>query len=188
MSGSLNPRAPSRVGDAYRPGTLGATALHTAVWTNDVEMIIQLLGAGASPDVKDAESGLTALHRAVYFGHLVAATTLLEYGASLTEEDHAGRVPADLLPSTAAAHQPLAPSEAATEVYAMGDGVNYTLGTGAVGLQLMPHALDTLHTRRITCIATSKFHSAAVALDGTLFTWVRACPDETTAPWEHFAS
>jgi len=171
-----------------RPGTLGATALHTAVWTNDVETITELLGAGASPDVKDVESGWTALHRAVYFGHLVAATTLLEYGASLTEEDHAGRVPADLLSAAAAVHQPLAPSEAATEVYAMGDGVNYTLGTGAVGLQLMPHALDTLHARRITCIATSKFHSAAVAFDGTLFTWVRHSLDEVKAPWKHDAS
>jgi alpha-tubulin suppressor-like RCC1 family protein len=56
----------------------------------------------------------------------------------------------------------------------MGCGVNFTLGSGAMGLQLRPHALDSLRNKRITCIAASQFHSAAVAADGTLFTWVRA--------------
>ena len=82
---------------ACRPGSLGATALHTAVWTNHVEMVAELLSAGASPDVRDVESGWTALHKALHLGYLRVATILLEFGASLHVEDTEGRMPADLL-------------------------------------------------------------------------------------------
>ena len=96
--GTTTPRAENFTETlACRPGSLGATALHTAVWTNHVEMVAELLSAGASPDVRDVESGWTALHKALHLGYLRVATILLEFGASLHVEDTEGRMPADLL-------------------------------------------------------------------------------------------
>jgi alpha-tubulin suppressor-like RCC1 family protein len=62
-------------------------------------------------------------------------------------------------------------SGTASEVYSWGNGANYQLGTGAEGLQLTPNRLDNLHGTPITALAAAKFHSMALAEDGTLYTW-----------------
>lgn len=59
-----------------------------------------------------------------------------------------------------------------SEVYSWGNGANYQLGTEAEGLQLTPNRLDSLHgTAPIVALAAAKFHSAAIAKDGSLYTW-----------------
>ncbi len=56
-------------------------------------------------------------------------------------------------------------------MYSWGNGANYQLGTEAEGLQLTPNRLDSLHGTPIVALAAAKFHSAAVAEDGSLYTW-----------------
>jgi alpha-tubulin suppressor-like RCC1 family protein len=56
-------------------------------------------------------------------------------------------------------------------VYSWGNGANYQLGSGAVGLQPAPARLDTLHGMPLVQLAAAKFHSAALAADGSLYTW-----------------
>ncbi|KAK9908199.1 hypothetical protein WJX75_004163 [Coccomyxa subellipsoidea] len=146
-----------------------STALHIAIWRNDLRIIERLLEAQACPDIQDTESGWTSLHRALYLGHLSAAALLLDAGAQLSIQDFKGRVPLDLLSSSLKAHLL---SGTVSEVYSWGNGANYQLGTEAEGLQLMPNRLDSLHgTTPIVALAAAKFHSAAVAKDGSLYTW-----------------
>ena len=56
-------------------------------------------------------------------------------------------------------------------MYSWGNGANYQLGSGAVGLQETPVRLDSLHGYSIKAVAAAKFHSAALTQEGQLFTW-----------------
>ncbi|CAL8469414.1 g8955 [Coccomyxa elongata] len=145
-----------------------STALHIAIWRNDLRIVERLLAANASPDIQDTESGWTSLHRALYLGHLSAAALLLDAGALLSIQDYKGRTPLDVL-STSLKAQLLGGTT--SEVYSWGNGANYQLGTEAEGLQLTPNRLDSLHGTPIVALAAAKFHSAAVAEDGSLYTW-----------------
>lgn len=80
-----------------------------------------------------------------------------------------GRTPLDLLSKGLKAY--LTSGGTSTEVYTWGNGANYQLGTGAEGLQLVPYRVENLHGEDIAALAAAKFHSAAVARDGRLFTW-----------------
>ncbi|EIE21610.1 RCC1/BLIP-II [Coccomyxa subellipsoidea C-169] len=142
--------------------------LHIAIWRNDLRIIERLLAANACPDIQDTESGWTSLHRALYLGHLSAAALLLDAGAQLSIQDFKGRIPLDLLSASLKAYLL---SGTASEVYSWGNGANYQLGTEAEGLQLTPNRLDSLHGTPIVALAAAKFHSAAVAKDGSLYTW-----------------
>ena len=82
--------------------------------------------------------------------------------------DGQGRTPLDLLSTSLKAHLI---SGTTSEVYSWGNGANYQLGTEAEGLQLTPNRLDSLHGTSIIALAAAKFHSAAVAEDGSLYTW-----------------
>ena len=57
------------------------------------------------------------------------------------------------------------------KVFSWGNGANYQLGTGATGLALAPTRVEGLHATGIVALAAGKFHSAALAADGTLCTW-----------------
>ena len=57
------------------------------------------------------------------------------------------------------------------EVFGWGNGANYQLGSGAVGLQEQPVRLDSLHGISVQSVAAAKFHSAAITQKGQLFTW-----------------
>lgn len=57
------------------------------------------------------------------------------------------------------------------EMYSWGNGANYQLGSGAVGLQETPVRLDSLHGISLKAVAAAKFHSAAISQEGQLFTW-----------------
>lgn len=56
-------------------------------------------------------------------------------------------------------------------MYGWGNGANYQLGSGAVGLQEQPVRLDSLHGISVKIVAAAKFHSAAITQKGQLFTW-----------------
>src|SRR5256885_2520147 len=55
----------------------GATALHWAVYKDDLEMIELLLAAGARADVKNRE-GITPLHMATLYGNVRVIERLLK--------------------------------------------------------------------------------------------------------------
>lgn len=79
-----------------------------------------------------------------------------------------GRSPLDLLSTDLV---PFLRFAAAGEVYSWGNGANYQLGSGAVGLQETPVRLENLHSMSVKAVAAAKFHSAAITEDGQLFTW-----------------
>ena len=56
-------------------------------------------------------------------------------------------------------------------VFSWGNGSNYTLGTGSLEVELAPARVDTLHMHDVVQVGAAKFHSAAVTIDGKLFTW-----------------
>jgi alpha-tubulin suppressor-like RCC1 family protein len=163
-------------------GPLGSSALHVAAWRNHHELVRSILDtASVDINLRDEESGWNALHRALYYGNVRIASLLLAAGASSHEVDFMGRKPVDLLSSrlTKAIH------EASTvgndkvysyvvghrHVFSWGNGSNYTLGTGSLEVELAPSRVDSLHMHDIVEIAAAKFHSAAVTVDGKLFTW-----------------
>ena len=67
--------------------------------------------------------------------------------------------------------QPFLRAATIGEVYGWGNGANYQLGSGAVGLQEQPVRLDSLHGISVKTVAAAKFHSAAITQKGQLFTW-----------------
>lgn len=79
-----------------------------------------------------------------------------------------GRSPLDLLSYDL---QPFLRVRTVGEIYGWGNGSNYQLGSGAVGLQETPVRLDSLHSISVKAVAAAKFHSAAVTDEGKLFTW-----------------
>ena len=58
-----------------------------------------------------------------------------------------------------------------TEVFSWGNGANYQLGTGTVGIQKLPCRLDALQGLNVIAIAAAKFHSMAITADGKLYSW-----------------
>ena len=58
-----------------------------------------------------------------------------------------------------------------TEVYSWGNGTNYQLGIGTIGIQRIPYRLDALQTLDVTHVVAAKFHSAAVTASGDIYTW-----------------
>jgi alpha-tubulin suppressor-like RCC1 family protein len=126
------------------------------------------------------------------------AGVLIEAGASLLIEDFKGRTPIDLI--SGPVKQALADASNAgcsrvqssqvelekmvnyrvnileacaggTEVFSWGNGANYQLGTGTVGVQKVPCRLDSLQGLNVTAIAAAKFHSMAITADGKLYSW-----------------
>eukprot|EP00898_Chlorokybus_atmophyticus_P005171 jgi/Chlat1/5655/Chrsp37S00872 len=146
----------------------GATALGIAVWRNRLAVIRRLLEAGANPDAQNGRTGWTALHQALHMGHVRAVALLLEANSALHIEDHSGRTSLDLISEPL---QPILREASAFEVHSWGSGVNFTLGTGSTGIQLVPSRVDALHGLDVKLVAAAKFHSAALTSDGQLFTW-----------------
>jgi ankyrin repeat protein len=67
----------------------GATALHWAVYRDDVEAVDLLVGGGAKVDVKNRE-GITPLHMASLYGNAKIMTRLLKAGADPKQRGPAG--------------------------------------------------------------------------------------------------
>ncbi|PHU30013.1 hypothetical protein BC332_02106 [Capsicum chinense] len=146
--------------------SLGLTPLHIAIWRNHIPIVERLLAAGADPNAMDKESGWSSLHRSLNFGHLVVASILLQYGASITLEDTKSRTPNDLLSGP---DLPGIEKNTATEVFSWGRGVNYQLGTGNGHIQKLPCKFDSLHGSVIKLVSAAKFHSVAVtALENSI--------------------
>ena len=82
-----------------------------------------------------------------------------------------GHTPLDLLSGRLKGFLTSSDGGARTEVYSWGNGANYQLGSGAVGMQLAPARLDTLHGLPVVQLCAAKFHSAALTADGMLYTW-----------------
>lgn len=155
---------------------------------------------GVDVNGQDEESGWTALHRALYFGHVRLASMLMAAGADGSVGDHRGRRPVDLISRVLARNDmvdwsargreqkrieeyrkersktdPTGVSESSViphgHVFSWGNGSNYTLGTGSLEVELAPARVDTLHMHDVVQVGAAKFHSAAVTIDGKLFTW-----------------
>ncbi|QDZ23007.1 RCC1-like chromosome condensation regulator protein [Chloropicon primus] len=156
----------------------GTTALHCAVWKNDIELVDLLLSHGANPDVQDRESGWTALHRACYFGHLILVVRLLKAKAKVNLEDRKGRTAFDLL-----SHEvtPLIETTEGGEVFSWGMGTNFQLGTGCMYEQNMPTPVTAFclgddkeedsSQERVSQVSCAKYHSCAVTTSGQLYTF-----------------
>src|SRR5215510_14843427 len=71
--------------DVNAPQVDGATALHWAVYKDDLEMLDMLITAGAHMDVKNRD-GVTALHMASLYGHSAAVSKLLKSGADAKQK------------------------------------------------------------------------------------------------------
>jgi ankyrin repeat protein len=70
-------------------------ALHSAIATRRMDLVMLLLGRGANPDAR-AETRLTPLHGAAQSGLVDIARVLLEHGADANAQDTRGRTPLDL--------------------------------------------------------------------------------------------
>jgi ankyrin len=67
----------------------GATALHWAVYRDDLESVDALINAGAKPDAKNRE-GVTPLHMASLYGNAKIVASLLKGGADAKQKGPAG--------------------------------------------------------------------------------------------------
>uniref|UniRef100_H2S3X8 Cyclin-dependent kinase inhibitor 2C (p18, inhibits CDK4) n=1 Tax=Takifugu rubripes TaxID=31033 RepID=H2S3X8_TAKRU len=65
----------------------------TALQTSDAALILQLLQAGANPDVADPACGLTLLHDTSREGFDDSVRVLLEHGADANRVDVKGNLP-----------------------------------------------------------------------------------------------
>src|SRR5438094_3323657 len=74
---------------AVYPQTDGATALHWAVYHEDLEAIDRLIAAGAKVDVKNSE-GVTPLHLASLFGNSRIIDRLIKAGSDAKQTGPAG--------------------------------------------------------------------------------------------------
>jgi ankyrin repeat protein len=74
-------------------GSTPAAALKAAYAAGDLDALRQLVQAGASPEVRVADSGKTLLHLAAAEGNVGMVRQLLAQGASLTAKDSAGCTP-----------------------------------------------------------------------------------------------
>jgi ankyrin repeat protein len=75
--------------DINAPQPDGATAVHWAVYKNDVEMLDLLIAAGAQVDLKNRH-GVTPLHMASLYGHPNLIERLLKAGADVKQRGPAG--------------------------------------------------------------------------------------------------
>jgi ankyrin repeat protein len=75
--------------DVNAPQSDGATALHWAVYHNDLETLDVLIRAGAKPDVKNRE-GVTPLHMASLYGNAKIIDRLLKARADAKQRGPAG--------------------------------------------------------------------------------------------------
>ena len=66
----------------------GATALHWAVYRDDLESVDALINAGAKPDAKNRE-GVTPLHMASLYGNAKIVASLLKGGADAKQKGQA---------------------------------------------------------------------------------------------------
>merc|ERR1719217_1085891 len=70
--------------------------LHTAVATDDLVIVHDLIRAGAAIDQRD-EFGSTPLHRAAWQGDISIVQTLLAFGAKADAQRKDGKTPLDLV-------------------------------------------------------------------------------------------
>jgi ankyrin repeat protein len=78
--------------DVNAPQVDGATALHWAVYREDIETTELLLRSGAKPDVKNRE-GITPLSMAALYGNVALIDALLRAGADAKQRGASGETP-----------------------------------------------------------------------------------------------
>jgi ankyrin repeat protein len=76
----------------YRDG-LGGTALHVAIFGNNLEVIRLLLDNGFDINAISRYNGYTPLHYCVWINNLAAARLLLSYNADRNIRDNNGQTP-----------------------------------------------------------------------------------------------
>ena len=100
--GLLNTRRPRA--DVNIATSSGHTALHYAVQLKSTDTLRALLRRGADPDAQilsEGSTGNTALHIACYLEKAKHAAILVEYGASITQENEHGQTASDMIPRDA---------------------------------------------------------------------------------------
>ena len=73
--------------------SLGATALHIAIFQHKLSIVKILLEHGFDPNAKTTKTGSTPLHHAVAVNNPAAAKLLLQYGADLRIRNNEGQTP-----------------------------------------------------------------------------------------------
>lgn len=179
----------------------GRSALHICCTYGCVEAAGFLIGRGACLTLQDYESGWTPLHRSMYFGHLKITLLLLKANAKIGDEldvtewnldiyskldaqrtlsnykfwkstiDHDGHSPLDLLSLR------LSPwlknsSRLCTGVSCFGKS-DFYLGIVLPNAEFLsrPRFIPNLNDMNVISVSASKYHSAAVTKEGTLYTW-----------------
>ena len=176
------------------------TALHSAVWHNNLSQLSILLDAGAPVDVQDSENQWCAT---LYRGQAQSPSTAgprctrpciwaiyaVRYASCKQTRPSPSRTvryanahccilwcsdrqQQGRTPLDLASHElkSYLRSMHAGDVFSWGHGANYQLGTGATGVAVSPARVDAMATR-VVAVGAGKFHSVAVAADGRLFTW-----------------
>ena len=81
--------------NVHTRGSQGETPLKIAVVRDDVQIVTDLLEAGANPNLQ-GEDDYTPLHHAASHGHLEIISLLLAHGASNSLVNMDGRAPSDI--------------------------------------------------------------------------------------------
>ncbi|WP_432735854.1 ankyrin repeat domain-containing protein [Maridesulfovibrio sp. FT414] len=81
--------------DVDERDSYGATALHAAMFQNNIRIIRMLIDAGYDVNAQGTENGFTPLHDAVWANNLQGAKLLIASGARLDIRDKKGQTPYD---------------------------------------------------------------------------------------------
>jgi ankyrin repeat protein len=75
--------------------SFGGTALHAAMFQNDMQIVKLLIDYGFDVNAKGVSNGYTPLHDSVWADNLPAARLLIENGADLSIKNNEGQTPAE---------------------------------------------------------------------------------------------
>jgi hypothetical protein len=178
----------------------GRTALHICCTYGSTDAAALLLSRYADHTLQDYESGWTPLHRSLYFGHLKLTLLLLKAGAVIGDEltvgewdievqskrqiprsirnykkwkspiDHDGHSPLDLLSMKLSSG--IFSSSHCNEVQCFGKS-DFYLGISLPNAEYIsrPRHVKSLDSLQIVSVYAAKYHSAALARDGSVYTW-----------------
>ena len=160
----------------------GRTPLHIASSVGKLKIVDWLLRfKGAHVNAKDGESGYSALHRAIFHGQLHIAKILVSnYNANLSLQDFDGLTPLDhvsidrltLRQSYGHHFKRTCDNASKCDAYVWGCNTNYNLGLGHEQVKAVPDINEFFRKENLKCkqVAISKFHSAFLTVDGTVYT------------------
>ena len=160
----------------------GRSALHIASSVGKLKVVEWLIRfKNALVNVKDGESGYSSLHRAIFHGQLHVVKALIsDFNANFQVQDFDGLTPLDhisidreTLRKSYGHHFKRTGLEVSKcNAYLWGSNTNYNLGFGHHQAKATPELNEFFRKEnvKISQVATSKFHSAFLSVDGAIFT------------------